>query len=75
MWLTFFIAFSTLLGNYCVNKTLQYEKAGRATSYYSMELFYTFAFDTFVMNAKFTYIELGGLFLLVFANLYMYFAN
>ena len=46
--LTFLIGLMTLAGNFCINKTLQHEKAGRATSYYSLELVYAFVFDLMV---------------------------
>jgi drug/metabolite transporter (DMT)-like permease len=41
----------TVVGSFCVNKTLMYEKAGRATAYYNMELIYTFLFDIFISKA------------------------
>ena len=49
--LIFLIGLLTVLGNFCVNKTLFYEKAGRATAYYNMELLYTFLYDIFVSHA------------------------
>ena len=65
----------TVLGNFCVNKTLFYEKAGRATAYYNMELLYTFLFDIFIVQAKFSIYEIAGVSMIVGANLYMYFVN
>jgi len=50
MLLIFFIGCMTVFGNFCVNKTLFYEKAGRATAYYNLELLYTFIFDIVVMK-------------------------
>ena len=70
-----FIGIVTVAGNYCVNKTLQYEKAARATAYYNLELIYTFAFDVFVMNSRFTHFEILGLLLIILANIYMYIVN
>ena len=52
-----------------------HEKAARATAYYNMELFYTFLFDIFVMNASFSGTEIIGVSMIVFGNLYMYFVN
>lgn len=69
------IGFLTVLGNFCVNKTLMYEKAGRATAYYNMELLYTFLFDIFVSKAHFSVFEISGVGLIVAANLYMYYVN
>ena len=51
MLIILFIGIVTVIGNYCVNKTLFYEKAGRTTAYFNMELLYTFLFDIFVMEA------------------------
>lgn len=62
----------TVVGNYCVNKTLFYEKAGRATAYYNLELLYTFLFDVLVTRSHFTVYELSGVALIVIANVYMY---
>jgi drug/metabolite transporter (DMT)-like permease len=71
----FFIGAVTVVGNFCVNKTLFYEKAARATAYYNLELLYTFLFDIFVMGAKFSAYELSGVILIVIANFYMYIVN
>ena len=65
----------TVVGNFCVNKCLQYEKAARATAYYNFELLYTFMFDILVLNSKFSNIEILGLTLVVIANVYMYIVN
>ena len=73
--LIFFIGAVTVLGNFCVNKTLFYEKAGRATAYYNMELLYTFLYDIFVSKASFSNYEISGVCLIVLANLYMYWVN
>ena len=73
--LLIFISFVTVVGNYSINKTLQHEKAARATAYYNMELFYTFIFDITVMKATFSVSELVGVSLIVLGNLYMYFIN
>lgn len=70
-----FIGLITVIGNFCVNKTLFHEKAARATAYYNMELFYTFVFDIFVMKSSFIYVELTGVSLIIFGNLYMYYVN
>ena len=74
-FIIFMIGLLTVLGNFCVNKTLFYEKAGRATAYYNMELLYTFLFDIFVVDAKFTAYEITGVSMIVGANLYMYYVN
>ena len=55
--------------------TLFYEKAGRATAYYTFELLYTFLFDVFVLRSSFSMYELSGIGLIIFANFYMYFVN
>lgn len=73
--LIFFIGAVTVFGNFCVNKTLFYEKAGRATAYYNMELLYTFLYDIFVSKASFSNYEISGVSLIVLANLYMYWVN
>jgi drug/metabolite transporter (DMT)-like permease len=70
-----FVGVITVVGNYCVNKTLFHEKAARATAYYNMELLYTFIFDIFVMKSNFSGAELSGVSLIVGANLYMYYVN
>ena len=75
LYIIFFIGVVTVLGNFCVNKTLFYEKAGRATAYYNLELLYTFLFDVFVTHSKFNGFEISGVSLIVIANLYMYFVN
>ncbi|CDW81147.1 gamma-aminobutyric acid receptor subunit rho-3-like [Stylonychia lemnae] len=56
----FFVGIITVVGNFCVNKTLFHEKAARATAYYNMELLYTFIFDIFVMKSNFSAAELSG---------------
>ena len=66
------IGLLTVLGNFCVNKTLQHEKAARATAYYNMELLYTFLFDIFVSRSSFSIYEISGVSLIIIANLYMY---
>ena len=71
----YLIGVLTVLGNFCVNKTLFYEKAGRATAYYNMELLYTFLFDIFIVDAKFSGYEITGVIMIVGANLYMYYVN
>ena len=58
-----------------MNKTLFYEKAARATAYYNMELLYTFLFDIYVSEAHFSGYEIGGVCLIVGANIYMYLVN
>ena len=73
--LIFLIGLLTVLGNFCVNKTLFYEKAGRATAYYNMELLYTFLYDIFVSHAQFSQWEITGVSMIVLANLYMYWVN
>lgn len=73
--LIFLIGALTVLGNFCVNKTLFYEKAGRATAYYNMELLYTFLYDIFVSKANFSKWEITGVSMIVLANLYMYWVN
>lgn len=73
--LIFLIGLLTVLGNFCVNKTLFYEKAGRATAYYNMELLYTFLYDIFVSHATFSQWEITGVAMIVLANLYMYWVN
>jgi drug/metabolite transporter (DMT)-like permease len=75
MLLIFFIGATTVLGNFCVNKTLFYEKAGRATAYYNMELLYTFLYDIFIAKAQFSIYEISGVSLIVLANLYMFWVN
>lgn len=75
MLIIFFIGVVTVVGNFCVNKTLFYEKAGRATAYYNLELLYTFLFDIFIDQAKFSLWEISGVSLIVIANLYMYLVN
>jgi drug/metabolite transporter (DMT)-like permease len=75
MSILFLIGALTVVGNFCVNKTLFYEKAARATAYYNLELLYTFLFDIFVMKAEFTIAEISGVALIVGANLYMYLVN
>jgi len=71
----FLIGFVTVVGNFCVNKTLFHEKAARATAYYNMELIYTFIYDIFVSHSTFSAWELSGIALIVLANLYMYYVN
>jgi len=73
--LIFLIGLLTVLGNFCVNKTLFYEKAGRATAYYNMELLYTFLYDIFIAKASFSQWEITGVSMIVLANLYMYWVN
>lgn len=73
--LIFLIGVLTVLGNFCVNKTLFYEKAGRATAYYNMELLFTFLYDIFVSKANFSQWEITGVSMIVIANLYMYWVN
>ncbi len=73
--LIFLIGLLTVLGNFCVNKTLFYEKAGRATAYYNTELLYTFLYDIFVSKASFSQWEITGVSMIVFANLYMFWVN
>ena len=73
--LIFLIGLLTVLGNFCVNKTLFYEMAGRATAYYHMELLYTFLYDTFVSHAQCSQWEITGVTMIVMANLYMYWVN
>ncbi len=73
--LIFLIGAVTVVGNFCVNKTLFYEKAGRATAYYNMELLYTFLYDIFFDHSVFTGWEISGVALIVLANLYMYYVN
>ena len=75
MLLVLYVGVATVIGNYCINKTLFHEKAARATAYYNMELIYTFIFDIFVYNTNFSLAELSGVGLIVFGNLYMYFVN
>ena len=75
MSIIFFIGVLTVVGNFCVNKTLFHEKAARATAYYNLELLYTFLFDIFVMNSEFSSWEITGVSLICLANLYMYFVN
>jgi drug/metabolite transporter (DMT)-like permease len=70
--IVFLIGVLTVLGNFCVNKTLFYEKAGRATAYYNLELLYTFLFDVLVSRSRFSVSETSGVLLIVAANLYMY---
>ena len=70
-----FIGLITVVGNFCVNKTLFHEKAARATAYYNMELLYTFVFDIFVMKTDFSSSELSGVALIVIGNIYMYYVN
>lgn len=70
-----FIGLITVIGNFCVNKTLFHEKAARATAYYNMELFYTFIFDIFVMKSDFSFSEISGVAMIVLANMYMYYVN
>jgi len=70
-----FIGAVTVIGNFCVNKTLFYEKAGRATAYYNLELLFTFLFDIMVDRARFSGYEIAGVSLIVVANLYMYLVN
>ena len=75
MIVIFFIGCVTVVGNFCVNKTLFYEKAGRATAYYNLELLYTFLFDILVVHASFSGYEIAGVSLIFVANLYMYLVN
>lgn len=70
-----FVGLITVIGNYCVNKTLFHEKAARATAYYNMELFYTFIFDIFVMKSDFSATEITGVLMIVLGNVYMYYIN
>jgi len=75
LFFMFIIGVLTVAGNFCVNKTLQHEKAARATAYYNMELLYTFIFDICVSKSSFSVYEITGVSLIVIANLYMYFVN
>ncbi len=75
MLIIIFIGLVTVIGNFCVNKTLFYEKAGRATAYYNMELLYTFIYDLLISEANFSIWEISGVTLIVGANLYMYLIN
>jgi drug/metabolite transporter (DMT)-like permease len=61
----------TILGSYFINKSLQYEKASRATAYYSFELIYTFVFDVVVMKSSFSIYEITGVSLIICSNLYL----
>eukprot|EP00347_Sterkiella_histriomuscorum_P017150 403350477 len=69
MSIVIFIGFITVIGNFCVNKTLFHEKAARATAYYNMELLYTFIFDIFVMKSQFNATELTGVAMIVLVSL------
>lgn len=61
-----------IISTYCTHLTYYYEKAGRGTSYNNIELIFTYFFDVFYMKNNFRLYELGGAFLILFSNIYLY---
>jgi len=50
-----------------------FEKAGRGAAYHNFELIFTYFFDVFYMKNNFKITEVIGAWLIVMANIYLYF--